>query len=56
MGITGGGTCALDGEDSSWNAEGNIMVRDDSGLVRGVTKEGKAAEDDEGNENFRGRS
>ena len=55
MGMTGGGTGALGGEDSSGSAKGNIMVGDGSGLVWGVTKDSKAAEDDEGNENFRGR-
>jgi len=56
MGMTGGRTGALDGKDSSGSAEGNMMVWDGSGLVWGVTKGGKAAEDDKGNENFRGRS
>jgi len=55
MQMTGGGTGALGGEDNSGSAEGNMMVGDGSGLVRGVTESGKAAEDDEGNENFRGR-
>ena len=55
MGMTGGRTGALGGKNSSGNAEGNIMVRDGSGLVWGVTKGGEAAEDDEGSENFRGR-
>jgi len=55
MGMTGSGTGALGGEDSFGSAEGNRMVGDGSGLVRGVTKGGKAAEDNEGNENFRGR-
>jgi len=56
MGMTGGRIGALGGKDSSGSADGNMMVRDGSGLVWGVTKGGKAAEDDEGNENFRGRS
>jgi len=56
MGMTGSRAGALGGEDSFGSAEGNMMVRDGSGLVRGVAKEGKAAEDDEGSENFRGRS
>jgi len=56
MGITGGRTGALGGEDSSGSAEGNMMVGDGSWLVQGVTKGGEAAEDDEGSENFRGRS
>jgi len=55
MGMTGDGTGALGGKDSSGSTEGNMMVRDSSGLVRGVTKGGKAAEDDEGSENFKGR-
>ena len=46
-GWTGGG------EDSFGSAEGNTMVGDGSGLVRGVMKEGKAPEDEEGSENFR---
>jgi len=56
IGMTGGRTGALGGKDSSGKAEGNMMVGDGSGLVRGVTEGGKAAEDDEGSENFRGRS
>ena len=55
MGMTGDGTGALGGEDNSGSAKGNMMVWDGSGLVRGVTKGGEAAKDDEGNENFRGR-
>ena len=55
MGMTGSGAGASGGEDSFGSAEGNTMVRDGSGLVRGTAKGGKAAEDDEGNENFRGR-
>ena len=53
MVMTGGGASALGGEDSFGNAEGNMRVGDGSGLVRGVIKEGKAPEDDEGSENFR---
>ena len=49
-GWTGGG------EDSFGSAEGNTMVGDGSGLVRGVMKDGKASEDDEGNEKFKGGS
>jgi len=56
MGITGSGTGALGGKDSFGSAEGNTMVGDSSGLVWGVTKDCKTAEDDEGSENFRGRS
>ena len=56
VGMTSGGAGALGGEDSSGNAEGNMTGWDGSGLVQGVTKEGEAAEDDEGSENFRGRS
>jgi len=55
MGMTGDGAGALGSKDSSGNAEGNMMVGDGSGLVWGVTKGGKAAKDDEGSENFRGR-
>ena len=55
MGLTGGGTGALGGKDSSGNAKGNMMVGDGSGLVQDVTKGGKAAEDDESSENFKGR-
>jgi len=55
IGMTGGRTGALGGEDSSGKAEGNMMVGDGFGLVRGVTKDGKAAKDDEGSEIFRGR-
>ena len=54
--MTGSGAGALGGEDSFGSAEGNTMVGDGSGLVRGVMKDGKAPEDEEGNENFRGRS
>ena len=53
--MTSGRTGAFGGNDSSGSAEGNMMVGDGSGLVWGVTKGGKAAEGDEGNENFRGR-
>ena len=49
-GWTGGGG------DSCGSAEGNIMVGDGSGSRRGVMKNGKAPEDDEGNEKFRGGS
>ena len=56
MGMTGSEVGALGGEDSFGSAEGNTMVGDGSGLVRGTAKGGEAAEDDEGNENFRGRS
>ena len=49
-GWTGGG------EDSFGSAEGNTIVGDGSGLVRGVMKEGKAPEDEEGNEKFKGGS
>jgi len=38
------------------SAEGNIRVRDGSGLLQGTTKGGEVAEDDEGSENLRGRS
>ena len=44
------------GGDSSGSAEGNTMVGDGSGLVQGTAKGGEVAEDDEGNEKFRGRS
>ena len=65
MGMTGSGMVsgmagsmagALGGKDSFGSAEGNTIVRDGSGLVQGTTKDGKAAKDDEGSENFRGRS
>ena len=42
-------------KDSFGSAEGNTMVGDGSGLVRGTAKGGEAAEDEEGSENFRGR-
>ena len=54
--MTGSGAGALGGKDSSGSAKGNMMVRDGSGLVQGVMKDGKAPEDDEGNEIFRGGS
>ena len=67
MGMTGSGMVsdmhmagsragALGGKDSFGSAEENIMVRDGSGLVWSTAKGGKAAEDEEGSENFRGRS
>ena len=56
MGMTGGRTGTWGGKDSFGSAEGNMTGCDGSGLVWGVTKEGKAAEDKEGSENFRGRS
>ena len=56
MGMTGSGAGALGGKDSFGSAEGNTMVGDGSGLVLGTAKGGEAAEDDKGNENFRGRS
>jgi len=56
IGMTGGGTGALGGKDSSGKAKGNMIVGDGFGLVWGVTKDGKAAKDNEGSENFRGRS
>jgi len=42
--------------DRFGSTEGNIMVRDGLGLLRGTAKGGKIAEDDEGSENLRGRS
>ena len=51
--MAGNGAGALDGGDSFGSAEGNTMVRDGSGLVRGVMKDGKAPEDEEGSKNFR---
>ena len=51
--VASSGAGTLVGGDSFGSAEGNTMVRDDSGLVRGVIKDGKAPEDEEGNENFR---
>ena len=56
MVMAGSGAGVLGSKDSFGNAEGNMMVGDGSGLVQGTTKGGKAAEDDEGSENFRGRS
>ena len=41
------------GDGWAGSAEGNTMVGDGSGLVRGVMKEGKAPEDEEGSKNFR---
>jgi len=55
VGITGGGAGALGSKDSSGNAKGNMIGWDGSRLVWGVTKEGEAAKDDKGSENFRGR-
>jgi len=55
MGMTGSGTGALGSGDSFGSAEGNTMVGDGSGLVWGVTKDGKTAENNKGNENFGGR-
>jgi len=55
VGMTSNRAGALGSKDSSGSAKGNMMVKDGSGLVWGVTKGGKAAEDNEGNENFRGR-
>ena len=54
--MTGSGAGALGGKDSFGSTEGNTMVGDGSGSIWGVMKDGKAPEDDEGNENFRGRS
>jgi len=54
MGITGSGAGALGGKDSFGSTEGNMRVKDGSGLVWGVTESGKATEDDENDENFRG--
>ena len=48
-----GDSWAGGGKDSFGSAEGNTMVGGGSGLVRGVMKEGKAPEDEEGSENFR---
>ena len=56
MVMAGSRTGTLGGEDSFGSAEGNTMVGDGFGLVRGTAKGGKAAKDDEGSENFRGRS
>jgi len=56
MGMAGSRAGALGGKDSFGSAKGNMMVGDGSGLVQGIAKDGKAAEDDEGSENFRGRS
>ena len=54
--MAGSGAGALCGKDSFGSAGGNMMVGDGSGLVRGTAKGSKATEDDEGSENFRGRS
>ena len=51
--VAGSGAGTLVGGDSFGSAEGNTMVGDGSGLVWGVIKDGKAPEDEEGNENFR---
>ena len=56
MVMAGSGAGALGGKDSFGSAEGNTMVGDGSGLVQGSAKGGKATKDDEGSENFRGRS
>ena len=56
MGMTDSRAGALGGKDSFGSAKGNTMVGDGSGLVQGTAKGGKAAEDKEGSENFRGRS
>ena len=53
MVMAGSGAGALVGGDSFGSAEGNTMVGDGSGLVRGVMKEGKAPKDKKGSENFR---
>jgi len=54
MGMTGSGAGALGGKDSFGSAEGNMGVKDGSGMAQGVTESGKATEDDEKDENFRG--
>ena len=56
MVMAGSGAGALGGKDSLGSAEGNTMVGDGSGLVRDTAKGSEATEDDEGSENFRGRS
>ena len=61
MGMTGSGmvsgmVMAGNGTGALGSAEGNTMVGDGSGLVRGTAKGGEVAEDDEGNEKFKGRS
>jgi len=56
MGMTGSGTGALGSKDSFGSAEGNMRVKAGSGLAWGVAESSKVAEDDEGSENFRGRS
>ena len=53
MVMAGSGAGTLVGGDSFGSSEGNTMVGDGSGLVRGVMKDGKAPEDEEGSENFR---
>ena len=52
IGMAGSGTGALGGKDSLGSAKGNIMVRNGSRMVQGVTKDGKAAKDDKGSENL----
>jgi len=42
--------------DRFGSADGNTRVGDGSRLVQGVTKDGKAAKDDEGNEKFKAGS
>jgi len=42
--------------DRFGSADRNTRVGDGSRLVRGVTKDGKAAKDDEGNEKFKAGS
>jgi len=41
------------GRDRFGSADRNTRVRDSSGLAWGVTKDSKAAEDNEGSEKFR---
>ena len=55
MGITGSRTGTLGGKDSFGSAEGNMRVKDGSGFAWDVAEGGKAAENDKGSENFRGR-
>lgn len=44
----------MGGEDSFRSTEGNMRVKDGSGLSWGVAASGKAAKEDDKDENFRG--
>ena len=53
MGMTGSRTGTLDGKDSFESAKRNMIV---GGGLWSVVEGSKATKDDEGSENFRGRS